>query len=156
MTEHQHLKNSLLFFSKLQIPLWNICWGTANKPSQYNLSIIVNEIIQSITYNSKLCKISEVCEQQTLLKITEIYELELGKLTYTIYNDLVPALYSGKKRIYCIHISAKSQSAMHISKRKETTICLVLKHHMDKKHWGLRGTKTWTNLESALKTLKIN
>ena len=51
-------------------------WGTANKTSLHNLSIIVNKIIRSITYNSKFCKISKVYKQQNLLKITEIFELK--------------------------------------------------------------------------------
>ena len=77
---------TLLFSSIFQIALWNNSLGTGNKTPLQNLSIIVNKITRSITYNSKFCKISKVNTQQNLLKITEIYEWELGKLMYKIHN----------------------------------------------------------------------
>ena len=81
---------SLVYF-KLHygIIAWPV-WRTANKTSLHNLSIIVNKIIRSIAYNSKFRKISKVHKQQSLLKIPEIYELDLGKLMYKIHNGFVP------------------------------------------------------------------
>ena len=77
---------TLLFSSIFQIALWNNSLRTGNKTPLQNSSIIVNKIARSITYNSKFCKISKVYKQQNLLKKTEIYELELGKLMYKIHD----------------------------------------------------------------------
>ena len=85
-----------LYYSLLYSELQQLFWGTANKTSLHNLSIIVNTIIRSITYNGKFCKISKVYKQQNLLKITEIDELELGQLTYKIQNGLVPTAVKEK------------------------------------------------------------
>ena len=52
-----------------------------------------------MTCNSKFCKISEVYKQKKnfqLLKITEIYELELGKLMCKIHNSLIPTAVKEK------------------------------------------------------------
>ena len=75
-----------LVYSKLDYGI--IVSETASKTSLRNLSIIVNKIIRSITYNSKFCKISKVYKQKKLLKTTETDELELGKLMYKIHMAL--------------------------------------------------------------------
>ena len=68
-------------------------------------------------------------KQQNLLKIPEIYDIELGKLMYKILHRLIP---TAVKKEFIASTSVHNHYIRLL--KKDTTISLVLKHHMEKKY----------------------
>ena len=67
-------------YSKLQYDLFT--WGSAKKNELGALSIRLNKIIKTITFAKKFCHVSPTFKALNILKIDDIYQLELGKFMY--------------------------------------------------------------------------
>ena len=54
------------------------------------MSTRLNKMIKTITFAKKFCHVSPIFKALNLLKIVDIYQLELGKLMYQTFNGNIP------------------------------------------------------------------
>ena len=75
-------------YSKLQYGI--LTWGSAKKNELGALSTRLNKMIKTITLAKKFCHVSPIFKALNILKIDDIYQLELGKFMYQKFNDNIP------------------------------------------------------------------
>ena len=61
-------------------------WGTSNKTLLQKLNVKLNNIVHTITYNSKYCPVTCLYKSLNFLKLDDIYELELAKFMYQLHH----------------------------------------------------------------------
>ena len=66
-----------LILSRIQYGI--LIWGNAAKISLRELSVRMNNMIRTITFSSKYCKITILYQKLNVLKLVDIYGLELAK-----------------------------------------------------------------------------
>ena len=75
-------------YSKLQYGI--LTWGSAKKNELGALSTRLHKMIKTITFAKKFCHISPIFKALYILKIDDIYQLELGKLMCQTFNGKIP------------------------------------------------------------------
>ena len=74
--------------SKLQYGI--LTWSSAKKNELGAFSTRLNKMINTITFAKKFCHVSPIFKALNLLKIDDIYQLELGKFMYQTFNGNIP------------------------------------------------------------------
>ena len=54
-------------------------WGTAAKKNLHEVKLKINNIVRTITWNKKLSHVSQLYKKVKLLKLKDVYKLELAK-----------------------------------------------------------------------------
>ena len=80
-----------LVYSRIQYGI--LTWGTATKLLTKKIEVRLNRIIRIATFSSIYTPINTMYKQLNILKISDIYHLELGKFMYQLYSDKLPAVY---------------------------------------------------------------
>ena len=75
-------------YSKLQYGI--LTWGSAKKNELGALPTRLNKMIKTITFAKNFGHVSPIFKALNLLKIDDIYQLELGKFVYQTFNGNMP------------------------------------------------------------------
>ena len=135
-----------LIYTKLNYGI--ICWGTCSKTLLNKLKIRNNNILRAMTYHDKYCKIELLHQETNLLKIYDIYTLELAKFMYKLNRNSIPEILNTKFiKISTVHsYSTRSHSCkLYFLPRMNKTI--------GQKSLLVRGTKLWGELNDQTKLL---
>ena len=81
-----------LVYSRIQHGI--ILWGSTFKSVQRELERKLNNIVRTITGSWKFEHVSPLFKQLKLLKLHDIYKLELGKFMYQLNWNKLPIYYS--------------------------------------------------------------
>ena len=81
-----------LVYSQIQYGI--LTWGTATKLLTKKIEVRLNRIIRIATFSSVYTPINTMYKQLNILKISDIYHLELGKFMYQLYSDRLPAVFA--------------------------------------------------------------
>ena len=81
-----------LVYSQIQYGI--LTWGTATKLLTKKIEVRLNRIIRIATFSSINTPINTMYKQLNILKISDIYHLELGKFMYQLYPDRLPAVFA--------------------------------------------------------------
>ena len=73
-----------LIYSRIQYGI--VTWGKANKTLMQELNVKLNNIVRTITYNSKYCTVTSLYKTLNFLKLDEIYQHELAKFIYQLHR----------------------------------------------------------------------
>ena len=88
-----------LVHSRIQYGI--ITWATANKTSQEMIWERLNKILRIILFCSLYQPISQLHKELQVLKVEDIYPLELGKFLYRLHhNQLSKSFYHSAKDKY--------------------------------------------------------
>ena len=71
-------------YSRIQYGI--VTWGTANKTVLQELNVRLNNIVRTITYSSKYCPVTCLYKLLNILKLDDIYRLELAKFMYQLHH----------------------------------------------------------------------
>ena len=64
-------------------------WGSAIKTSLHRLNIMLNRIINTISWSSYRCHETPLHGQLNLLKLDDIYQLEIAKPMHNVYSNRI-------------------------------------------------------------------
>ena len=78
----------------------------SNPPKIYlkELSVRQNDIIRTITFSKKYSHVTNICKSLNLLKLNDIYKLELAKFVYQLHCGTLPKSFcDGFIKLSAIH-----------------------------------------------------
>ena len=73
-----------LIYSRIQYGI--VTWGASNQTLMHELNVKLNNIVHTITYNSKYCPVTSLYKTLNFLKLDDIYRLELAKYMYQLHH----------------------------------------------------------------------
>ena len=68
-------------------------WGTADQSKKHEIEVKINNIIRTITWNKQFSHVSHLHQNLNLLKLNDIYKLELAKFMHKLYNNNLPIAF---------------------------------------------------------------
>ena len=137
--------NNNLNYSKLQYGI--LTWGSAKKNELGALSTRLNKMIKTITFAKEFCHVSLIFKALNLLKIDDIYQLELGKFMYQTFNGNIPQkIDKGFIKLSSVH---KHYTRHTINKFHLPRVNTCYGHKM----LSFAGVKLWSKLDLDLKSL---
>ena len=71
-------------------------WGTADQNKTHEIEVKMNNIVRTITWNKKFSHVSYLYQNLNLLKLNDIYKLELAKFMYKFYNNNLPIVFQNR------------------------------------------------------------
>ena len=102
-----------LVYSRIQYGI--LTWSTATKLLTKKIEVCLNHIIRIATFSSIYTPINTMYKQLNILKISDIYHLELGKFIYQLYSDRLPAVFAQLfKKIKEIHSHNTRQKKINL------------------------------------------
>ena len=67
-------------------------WGNAAKTHLHELTVQLNNLIRIITHSSKYTLITNLYKNLNIIKLTDIYVLEVAKYIHQLHNNKLPKL----------------------------------------------------------------
>ena len=81
-----------LINSKLQYGI--IIWGVTFKTYLSEVNVRINRIIRVLTSSDLYTPMSNLYKKLNLLKLEDLYNVELGKFMYLYYNKKTPKIFN--------------------------------------------------------------
>ena len=74
---------------------------------KHEIEVKMNNIVRTITWNKKFTHVSHLYQNLNLLKLNDIYKLELPKFMHKLYNNNLPIVFQNRfAKIEKIHTYA--------------------------------------------------
>ena len=67
-----------------------IVWGTATPNQLHEIILRINNIVRTLTWNKKFSHVTHLFKKLNLLKLNDIYDLELAKFMHNITSNKLP------------------------------------------------------------------
>ena len=112
-----------LILSRIQYGI--LIWGNAAKIHLRDLSVRINNIIRAITFSSKYCKMTILYQKLDILKLADIYGLELSKYMHQLHHNKLPFSFHDeyvKLNEIHSHNTRKTQKAVYFEPRVKKSI----------------------------------
>jgi len=127
-------------------PLERCKWGTATNSVLRPLEVVHNNILRTITYNNYRCHITPVYKYLNILKLHNIYKLELAKLMHTFHHEMLPTsfkdLFQKTAEVHC-HNTRYATNQNYFIQQVST--------NAGKKTISNRGATLWANVDQQFK-----
>ena len=121
-------------------------WGNAAKTRLQELNLRLNNIIRTITFSSKFCSVTPLYKKLKLLKLTDVYKLELAKIMYQLHGGKLPkSFYDRFAKINAVHnySTRQTKNLVYFKPRVKKTIGKELILH--------RGSSLWKEIDNSVK-----
>ena len=66
---------------------------TADQSKKHEIKVTMNNIVRTITWNKNFTHVSHLYQNLNLLKLNDIYKLELAKFMHKLYNNNLPIVF---------------------------------------------------------------
>ena len=133
-----------LFYSRIQYGI--LTYSTVTKLLTKKIEVRLNRIVRIATFSSIYTPINTMYKQLNILKISDIYHLELGKFMYQLYSDRLPAVFVQLfKKIKEIH----SDNTRHTE--KSTYFFPRVSKTIGQQLLTFRGVKLWYSIDDTIK-----
>ena len=70
--------------------------GTADQSKKHEIEVKINNIVKTITWYKKFTHVSHFYQNLNLLKLNDIYKLELAKFMHKLYNNNLPIVFQNR------------------------------------------------------------
>ena len=143
-TETLKLLYYSLIYSRVQYGI--ILLGTATYTRQKEIVLRLNNIVRIMTWSRKFDHVSILYKQLKLLKLEDIYKLELSKFMHQLNCNMTPKVFEKN--------FVKLESVQSYSTRQKTKNNYFLTRvnkTMSQKQLAFRGTKLWATLRQLYK-----
>ena len=120
-------------------------WGVAGKTALKRLNVLHNKVLRAMTYSSYKSRVSPLYKNLNLLKINDIYILEIGKFMHNFHWGRIPINFD--------HLFASVNQAHSHATRAATRggyiwqLASTVKGKRSLKHLG---QKIWDSIDSSL------
>ena len=135
-----------LIYSRIQYGI--VTWGTANKTLMQELNVKLNNIVSTITYSSKYCRVTSLYKALNFLKLDDIYLLELAKFMYQLHHKKFKTAlndcFIDIRKIHS-HNTRTKDNLVYFKPRVQTSA--------GKKSLTYRGIELWGKIEPDVKEL---
>ena len=121
-------------------------WGNAAKTRLQELNLRLNNIIRTIAFSSKFCSVTPLYKKLKLLKLTDVYKLELAKIMYQFHGGLLPkSFYDRFAKINAVHnySTRQTKNLVYFKPRVKKSIGKELILHM--------GSNLWKDIDNSVK-----
>ena len=82
-----------------------VSWGIATNSIFQPLEVVHNNILRTIAYNNYGCHITPLYKSLNILKLRDIYKLELAKLMRKFHHEMLPTSFKDLSQktaeVYC-------------------------------------------------------
>ena len=144
-TETLKLLYYSLIYSRVQYGI--ILWGTATYSRQKKIVLRLNNIVWIMTWSKKFDHASILYKQLKLLKLEDIYKLELSKFMHQLNCNMTPKVFEKNfVKLESVHSYSKRQ------KTKNNYFLTRVNKSMSQKQLAFRGAKLWATLDNSMKT----
>ena len=89
-------------------------WGTAADKYLKEIETKLNNIVQTITWNKKFSRVTQLYKNLKLLKLRDVYKLELTKFMHQIYNNKISFLFQDKFTKLKKYIHTRLENQAHL------------------------------------------
>ena len=144
-TETLKLLYYSLIYSRFQYGI--ILWGTATYSRRKEIVLRLNNIVRIMTWSRKFDHVSIRYKQLKLLKLEDIYRLELSKIMHQLNCNMTPKVF--EKNFVKLE---REHSYSTTQKTKNTYFLTRVNKTMSQKQLAFRGTKLWATLDNSIKT----
>ena len=133
-----------IVYSHLQYAI--LCWASANQSDLTRINTIHNRILRYVSKSPRRSNITDIYLNMRVLKINDIFELELAKFMFRFHKDTLPrplALSFRKvSEVHNIRTRSASRGMLYpfASRKREGT--RTIKH---------RGVICWNNIPASLR-----
>ena len=135
----------LLYYSRVQYGI--ILWGTATYSRQKEIVLRLNNIVRIMTWSRKFDHVSILYNQLKLLKLEDIYKLELSKFKHQLNCNMTPKVFEKNfVKLESVHSYSRRQ------KTKNNYFLTRVNKTMSQKQLAFCGTKLWAPLDNFIKT----
>ena len=100
-------------------------WGTADQNKKHKIEVKMNNIVRTITWNKKFTHVSHLYQNLNLLKLNDIYKLELAKFMHKPYNNNLPIVFQNRfAKIEKIHtyVTRRTNKSNYFLSRVNKTV----------------------------------
>ena len=144
-TETLKLLYYILIYSRVRYGI--TLWGTATYTRQKEIVLRLNNIVRIMTWSRKFDHFSMLHKKQKLLKLEDIYKLELSKYMHQFNCNMNPKIFDKNfVKLESVHSYSTRQ------KTKNNYFLTRVNKTMSQKQLSFRGTKLWTTLGNSIKT----
>ena len=107
----------------------------------------LNNIVRIMTWSRKFDHVSILYKQLKLLKLEDIYKLELSKFMHQLNCNMTPKVFEKNfVKLESVHSYSTRQ------KTKNNYFLTRVNKTMSQKQLAFRGTKLWATLDNSIKT----
>ena len=135
-----------LVYSRLQYGI--TVWGTASATDLHEVKVTQNNIIRTITFSRKFASVTDLYKKLNLLKLDDIYKLQLAKLMNKVEKGTVSKLL---KTLF-VPLNEFHQHSTRQTKNLNYHLPKFQKE-IGKKQLSYRGYKIWYTIRTELKLL---
>ena len=126
-------------------------WGTADQSKKHDIEVKMNNIVRTIAWNKKFLHVSHLYQNLNLLKLNDIYKLELAKFMHKLYNNNLPNVFQNRfaktEKIHTNVTKESNKSNYFLSRVNKTVGQNKLEY---------RGVKLWNQISEKLKCKSFN
>ena len=79
-------------FTHSRVSYGIVVWGTAAKKYLHEVELKLNNIVRTITWNKKFSHHSQLYKKMNLLKLKDVYKLELTKFMHKLFYNKLPCV----------------------------------------------------------------
>ena len=137
-----------LVYSHLQYAIG--VWGSATTTSQHRLNTIHNRIIKIMSWSSYRSHVTPIYGHLRLLKLADIYQLEIAKLMHSFHSGRMPNTFD--------HLFT-TVSSVHSHHTRSSTSGQFFQYpacsNFGKKSLRFIGPRIWQCIDPTLKDLSI-
>ena len=120
-------------------------WGKVSKTALHRLNVLHNKIIRCITFSSFQSHVTPLYYKLKILKLPDIYQLELGKVMHRLHLGMLPPTYNHLfTRVSNIH----SYSTRGAAQGKY--FWPSVNNELGKKSLQYSGPKFWSSIDPSI------
>ena len=147
-TETLKLLYYSLIYSLVQYGI--MLWGTATYTRQKEIVLRLNNFVRIMTWSRKFDHVSILYKQLKLLKLEDIYKLELSKFMHQLNCNMTSKVFEKNfVKLESVHSYSTRQ------KTKNNYFLTRVNKTMSQKQLAFRGTKLWATLDNSIKTKSL-
>ena len=138
----------LLYYSLIYgLVQYGMLWGTATYTRQKEIVLRLNNFVRIMTWSRKFDHVSILYKQLKLLKLEDIYKLELSKFMHQLNCSMTSKVFEKNfVKLESVHSYSTRQ------KTKNNYFLTRVNKTMSQKQLAFRGTKLWATLDNSIKT----
>ena len=126
-------------------------WGTAAQNQLHKIEVKLNNIVRTLTWNTKFSYVTKLYKKLDFQKLHDEYKLELAKLTRKLFNNKLPrSCYYDFSTIEKIHDYETRRPS------RSNYFLLRVSKSAGQKKVEFRGAKLWNEISENLKNKLFN
>ena len=138
-----------LFNSRLQYAI--LCWGSASSTNLHRLQVLQNRAIRNMNKAPRFYRLDNYYINQRILKIHELYKLEVAKFMHGHFNGLLPVCFSS----FFVEIGN-----FHTYNTRSTSLrnynSMAFKSTRGQRSIQYYGPKIWNEIPLSMKSISKN